>query len=292
MGSVACDICGSGAGSNYTGILPEFNKYITGVRYKYNTVLAHLGTGGNITHLTTKEKYNTAEAWAGWNINQRVRIMASVPYNFNQRAHQGIIQHKNGIGDISLSVLYQLVNKKNKPGDNKLLAQSLWLGGGGKLATGKYNPADKSGNAQNANLFQLGTGSFDFNINAMYDIRLRNAGIYINSSYKINTANKYNYQYGNKLSLNTQAYYKFVVKNGVMIGPNAGIQYENASADRDENTMVFASGGNLLSGTLGIETAFGKFAAGINFQKPISQNLANHIIKAGDRLMLHVALAL
>ncbi|HTG55654.1 MAG TPA: hypothetical protein VL943_05275, partial [Niabella sp.] len=62
--------------------------------------------------------------------------------------------------------------------------------------------------------------------------------------------------------------------------------------DRDENIMVTASGGNLLIGTIGLETAFGKFALGANFQTPLSQNLASGIVRAEDRVMAHFAVAL
>lgn len=293
--SFACDICGCGAGNNYIGILPDFHKHIVGVRYRYNQVVSHVGVGGATTPLTTKERYNIAEAWGGWNLNDHVRVMAVLPYSFNEKSNQGSTTTKNGIGDISLSGFYQLLNSRNTISGEKntnLLVQSLWVGGGVKLATGKYNPADRSVNAQSANLFQLGTGGYDFNVNAMYDVRLQDAGINLNGNYKINTANKYDYQYGNKVNLNSQLYYKFRTKSMVMIAPNAGVQFESSKMDRDENIMVTTSGGNLLMGTIGLETAFGKFAFGANFQTPLSQSLASGIVRAEDRVMVHFAVAL
>ncbi|MCH5598191.1 transporter family protein [Niabella ginsengisoli] len=294
--SIACDICGCGGGNNYIGILPDFHKHIVGIRYRYNAMLSHVGVGGATSYLTTKERYNITEAWGGWNISDRVRVMAVVPYSFNEKINQGNKQSKDGIGDISLSGFYELLNNRNtisgKNDNPKLLVQSLWLGGGVKLATGKYNPSDKANAGQSTNLFQLGTGSYDFNLNAMYDIRLQDAGINLNSNYKINTANKFDYRYGNKLSLNSQAYYKFRTKSNIMIAPNAGIQYENSKTDMDENINVTVSGGRLLSGTIGLETGIGKFAIGANYQTPLSQNLANGIVKSEDRFMVHIAIAL
>lgn len=293
--SFACDICGCGAGNNYIGILPDFYKHIAGVRYRYNQVISHVGVGGGATPLTTKERYNIAEAWGGWNLNDHVRIMAVLPYSFNEKTNQGSTTTKNGIGDISVSGFYQLLNSRNTISgeqNTSLLVQSLWVGGGVKLATGKYNPADRAVNAQSANLFQSGTGSYDFNVNAMYDVRLQDAGINLNGNYKINTANRFDYQYGNKASLNAQAYYKFRTRNKVMIAPNAGVQYENSKTDRDENIRVITSGGNVLMGTVGLETALGKFAVGANYQTPLSQNLASGIVKAEDRMMVHFAVAL
>lgn len=290
--TIACDICGCGVGNSYIGILPDFYKHIFGLRYRYNSMLTHVGVGGNYTYLTTKETYNTVEAWSGWNIGKKFRVMASVPYSFNERTNQGITNSKNGLGDITVSGYYQLLNNIHTVFGNKLLVQSLWIGGGLKMATGKYNPKDKNSTNDNANLFQLGTGSNDFNISAMYDIRLQDMGINVLSNYKITTVNKYDYQYGNKFNMNAQAYYKFRIKNKLAIAPNAGVQYETAKNDLDNGFKVTVSGGNLLLGTAGIETAFSKLAIGANIQTPFSQSLANGIVKANNRLMLHVAIAL
>ncbi len=288
----ACDICGCGVGNSYIGILPDFHKHIFGLRYRYNSMLTHVGVGGSYTYLTSKETYNTVEAWGGWNITQKFRVMVSVPYSFNEKTNQGIISSKNGIGDITLSGYYQLLNNRHTVFESKLLVQSLWIGGGIKLATGKYNPSDKNSTNDNANLFQLGTGSNDFNLGLMYDIRLQDMGINLSSNYKITTANKYDYQYGNKFNVNTQAYYKFRIKNKITIAPNAGVQYETSANDFDKGFDVTVSGGKLLSGVAGIETAFGRMAIGANFQTPLSQDLANGIVKANNRMMFHVAIAL
>ncbi|MEO6232749.1 MAG: transporter [Ferruginibacter sp.] len=290
--TMACDICGCGVGNSYIGILPDFHKHIFGLRYRYNSMYTHIGVGGSFSYLTTRETYHTMEAWSGWNIGKKFRVMASVPYSFNERTNQGITNSKNGLGDISLSGYYQLLNNRHTVLNKKLLVQSLWIGGGIKAATGKYNPKDKTSANNNANLFQLGTGSTDFNLNAMYDVRLQDMGINISSGYKITTANKYHYEYGNKFNLNAQAYYKFNIKNKLTIAPNAGIQYENTTNDLDNGFDVTVSGGRLLSGIVGVETAFDKFAIGSNFQAPLSQNLANGIVKANNRFMLHVAVAL
>jgi len=290
----ACDICGCGVGNNYIGILPDFNKKILGLRYRYNSLFTHLGVGGESTYLTTREMYKTVEAWGGYNISSSFRIMASVPYSFNEKINQGKSTSKHGLGDISVSAFYQLLNNRRTDTaiGSKLIVQSLWIGVGIKLPTGNYDPADKASTNNNANLFQLGTGSTDFNISAMYDIRLQDAGFNVASSYKINTANKYGYHYGNKFTVTPQAYYKFRVLNKVTIAPNTGVQYETALSDLEKGFNVTVSGGNLLLGTAGIETSFDKIAIGANYQTPLSQNLGKGIVKANDRIMVHVAIAL
>ncbi len=287
----ACDICGCGAGSNYIGILPDFGNHIFGIRYRYNALQTHIGSGGAVTYLTTKEVYKTAELWGGWTIGN-FRIMASVPYSYNERINQGTTNSKNGPGDISITGYYQLINKRSALRGNKLLVQTLWIGGGIKLATGKYNPADKSSGTQNTNLFQLGTGSTDFSLNTMYDLRLQDAGINIAAAYKMNTVNKYEYRYGNKFTSAAQLYYKFRIKNKLMIAPNAGFQYEYSDKDIDHKFSVDISGGYVLSGTVGAEVGFKKISIGASFQKPVSQQLANDIVRSGNRAMVHLSVNL
>lgn len=287
----ACDICGCGVGNNYLGILPEFRSHIFGVRYRYNSMLTHVGVGGSNTYLTTKENYHITEAWAGWNFGTRFRTMIVVPYAISTRHNQGNTETKNGLGDISVSGFYEILNSRKTTSGSKMLIQTLWLGGGIKLPSGNYNAEDKA-TGNNANLFQSGTGSTDFNFTMMYDIRLQDAGLNISSNYKINTINKEQYQYGNKLNLAAQAYYKFRVDDKFTIAPNTGLQYEKSQQDNDAGFTVSLSGGTLLSGTIGTEISFNKTAMGFNFQAPLTQNLASGIIKAKNRMMVHFAFTL
>jgi len=288
----ACDICGCGVGGYYIGVLPEFHKHIFGLRYRYNSLKTHIGAGGSTTYLTASERYQTAELWGAWNLGKKFRIMASVPYAYNERENQGVNRSKNGIGDISVNGYYQVFNDKRTVFTKKLLVQTFWIGGGIKLPTGKYASADKQSTANNANLFQLGTASYDFLLHAMYDLRIQDAGLNVSASYKMNTANKYDYSYGNKFSAATQLYYKWRIKNKFTIAPNAGVSYENSKKDIDSKIVADISGGRLLLGTLGFETTFKKIALGANWQTPLTQNLANGTVKANNRMMLHVSFLL
>lgn len=287
----ACEICGCGIGNSYIGILPEFNKNIFGFRYRYNSMLTHIGVGGATTYLTTAESYRTLEAFGGVNITRNFRLMASIPYSFDERTNQGITQTKNGLGDISISAFYQLVNSR-KTISEKMLVQSLWIGGGIKLPTGNYNPLSKVTAVETANLFQLGTGSTDFIVTGMYDVRLQDLGFNLTGSYRINTVNAYQYQYGNKCSISAQAYYKFKIARKFSVSPNAGVLSEMGQKDTDHSVSVDISGGNLLMGSVGAELVYRKFAIGGNWQTPLTQNLANGIIRANDRYMIHFSIVI
>lgn len=286
----ACDICGCGAGSNYLGILPDFNSKIIGVRYRYNSILTHVAPDGLASYLTAHERYHTAELWGGWTFGNKVRVMASVPLSYNSRRSPEENDSKTGLGDINVQGFYHLLNTRNTLGGSKLLVQDLWIGGGVKLPTGKYEPLDNDESGKSANLFQLGTGSFDFLLTGMYDIRLQDAGLNLSGSYKINTANKYKYDYGNKWNGSAQFYYKFRVRQVATIAPNAGISYERSAQDLDDGYSVFTSGGHALYGTLGAELQYKKIALGGNWQPILNQQLAGGVVKAQNRMMLHLSL--
>jgi hypothetical protein len=284
--SNACDICGCGAGSNYLGILPEFSKRIIGVRYRYNHLQNHLSINNQTTYLTSREKYYITELWMGYNVTPSFRIMVSLPYQSIHKATISNSYNKGGLGDVTTQAYYQFINHKKTLGNNKTLAQSFWAGVGIKLPTGKYNVADKVDNS--TNLFQLGTGSTDFTLQTMYDIRLQDVGLNFSALYKVNTTNKNNYQYGNKLNTTLQAYYKWRVFNTFTIAPNTGILYEYNDKDKDRNRTVYLTGGSLLNAMLGVELKYKKIVAGFNWQTPLQQNLAEQSVKAYNRSMLHI----
>lgn len=285
----ACDICGCGVGSYYLGILPEFKKRFIGLRYQHKGLTTHISADGSVSYLTSQETYQTAEIWGAFNIGKRFRVMGFVPVNFNERLNQGKTTSKSGMGDIAVLGYYKLLDRQKTIRDKRFV-QSLWVGGGIKLPVGTYDPTDANITQNTQNTFQLGTGSLDFTLNAMYDVRLQDVGINANVSYKINTTNKYDYLYGNKFTGNMLAYYKLNIKNKLTIAPNAGVLYETAQQDINANKhTVDESGGYSTMGILGVECNVKNIAFGGNFQTPLAQELAGNRVKAKDRFMVHVS---
>lgn len=287
----ACDICGCGVGSYYLGILPEFNKRFGGLRYQHKTLMTHLGPHGERNPLTADETYQSAELWGGWNIGSKFRVLVFLPYNFNERIAQTGNGTKSGIGDIAAMGYYSLFDQKTSLGQ-KLLVQSLWVGAGIKAPTGKYEPAERLAISESPNNFQLGTASTDFTLNATYDIRLQDAGMNLNLNYKLNTANKHEYRYGNKFTSNALFYYKFRIAKVLTVAPNAGILYETAQKDVENKQYdVATSGGYSLSAIGGLEFSYNRFSLGGNYQNVRAQDLAGGRAVAGNRLMVHTSIA-
>lgn len=281
-----CDICGGGAGSYYLGLLPQFNKKVIGVRYQYNQLFTQLDINGNRTSLTNKEKYNTVEIWGAWNIGTKWRLMAVLPYSYVEKYNYGtdLNTKKNGLSDITVTTYYNIF----KSFDNTI-KHSVWLGAGIKLPSGKYNEMEVTNNSPN--IFQLGTGSTDFLTQVMYDLNINSWGLNTTVNYKINTKNNSEYQYGNKLTANATLYHKINIGPSVRITPNIGINYENQQKDKTMNFTVDQTGGNVLQGSYGIESSIQKIAFGINYQNPLSQNIAKKRADLNNKFMVHLSYA-
>jgi len=285
----ACDICGCGVGSYYLGILPEFQKRFVGIRYQNKMLITHLTPSGSRSYLTTDERYQSVELWGAVNIGKRFRIIGFIPVNHIRKASSEHTDSKTGLGDIALIGYYNLLKSESTTNQFRYLVHTLWVGAGVKAGTGRYNVMDSREN-QNLNTFQLGSGSVDFSANAMYDIRLQDAGINTNLSYKMNTQNRYGYQYGNKLTANMLLYYKLRVGAMMSLAPNAGILYESSAKDHSTGNMqVDLSGGYNTLYSFGAELRVKQINIGCNYQRPLAQSLGSGIVQAGNRWMMHLS---
>ncbi|TAE08344.1 MAG: hypothetical protein EAY72_13425 [Bacteroidetes bacterium] len=282
----ACDICGCGVGTQYVGIQPGFSKRVVALRTQYRSITTHVGLGGSNTHLTAKEQFFTTEVLVAIPIGQRWRFMANLPVGIigKTRVTSGEHVATNGLADASATVLREITNV-NTTWQGKKLAVSGWLGAGIKAPTGKYTAANQ---ANGFNSFQLGSGSWDALLQAMYDVRLNDWGINIASLYRINSANAHQYQFGNRTSVTMQAYKKIASSRLGTFSPNAGWLYEHAQADRNFQEKVLFSSGYIHHASIGLEWKRNHWLAGANIQIPLVQTVAQGFATAHSRAMFFV----
>jgi hypothetical protein len=280
--STACEICGCGLGNYYIGILPHFDKRFFGVRYHFNSFQTRLNDEPT---QFSKDFYQTIEFWGGLNIGNRFQLLAFVPYNINHQVSDEGTSDLKGLGDAAL-----MVNFKAFATTNKNVSQQFWLGAGVKLPTGKFvidaNDPDLAAVANT----QLGSGSTDILLNGMYNISISKLGINTTVNYKINTENREEYKFGNKLTAGSFAYYIFPL-NRVVISPNVGLLYEHTEHSELSGSKVDLTGGKILQGSIGAEISFSRMAIGLSVQLPVAQNFAENQTKEKVKGVVHVSFA-
>ena len=286
VNSFACPICGCGGGNLYMGLMPDFKSKFIGIRYHYADY--HTQLANDPTQFSTNY-YNSIEVWGGFNIGNKLRIMGVIPYYSNKQIDDDGTTFNKGIGDITLLAQYNVWQSTAFLNNSKALKQELWLGGGIKLPTGNFqvNVADSSTTLADINA-QLGTGSTDFIFTGLYSLQLGKLGLNATANYKVNLENSDKYKYGNKLTGNLIAYYRFGSKH-VSMSPNIGIGYESTAKNELQNAKVAFTGSTLVTSIAGVELNYKAIGLGINAQLPLSQNFAEGQTQLRFKAMAHVS---
>lgn len=262
----ACDICGCSLGGNYFGILPLYNKNFVGFRWSQAKFHSYIGPTQYLAAQQSDDTYQKVEVWGRYYITKRIQLFAFIPYMYNDMRGTDQVVFAQGLGDINLMANYVILNTGEEKSDFK----HILIGGGGvKLPTGKFNLEDK-GKIINRN-FQMGTGSLDFNLNAVYTVRYKKAGINLETGYKINTRNRHDYIFGNQYRASGQIFYwqKF---GPISVLPHAGMNFEQAAMHKDGNIIQTNTGGTAWLASGGMDFYVNRFTLGLNYQEPAAQH--------------------
>jgi hypothetical protein len=266
LSDINCDLCGC-----YLGPDPNYNFNSAGIRYRFRSF-----SGNSSSELSNNEldhsghsheddeSYSTYELWGRYYISPKFQLAGTMPFSYNKIGDESF----SGAGDMQVQAKYQIFNTE-VDGSTKF-RNRLFLGGGVKLPTGKFNQEDDSGEV--VPHFQTGTGSFDFLLTGTYFAKSGGLGFVLDAVYKINTENKNKYLFGNQMNVNGVFSYDIVADN-VTIIPYAGIYYEYAPEDKSDSVKDPNSGGNALFGNFGVDVTAGMIAFKLNYQPPFSQSL-------------------
>ncbi len=278
---LGCDICGCSVSGSYFGLLPQYRKHFIGLRTNLRTIeVKHPPLFAGEKTVYSNDLAFSTEMWGKYQLNNKLQIIGILPYQFNERKEEGIHLKHNGLGDISLSLIYKVWSTPDS--NQNSFKQSILIGGGLKIPTGKYfNTVVYNGLILPG--FQTGTASWDIPVNFLYTIKRKSLGLNTEMTYQFNTTNRYGYQFGNRFSSAIRLFY-WKYKPLLSILPQAGFSYENYAQDKKENVLVRYTGGSSVWSFAGIDLYKGRWGIGLNTWYPIYQNVGEKHIKMLPRL--------
>ena len=282
---MACDVCGCSLSGLYFGFIPVQNTHFVGLKYNMASFDAFIDNDDYyFEDEYSEDTYQRVELVGRFSLGKRVQLRYMVPYLYNvmDGSHQHVRSH--GLGDPMALVYYSLLNPQNTGVET--IMHSLNIGGGLKFPLGDYEKTDQE-EIINRN-FQLGSGSLDYLVSANYTLRYQKMGINTEGSYKINSANKHEYRFGNQANISANLFY-YVEGDIYSVVPFVGAYYEKANYHTNNEIREGNTGGDSWLGTLGIQFFTGALTFNAQYQIPVKQqfNTDNFAtIEGGNRLSL------
>ncbi len=264
--------CCTGSGANYS-ILPNLNRHVIGLRYTHRNYFSETHSLNPVLDGTKTNQYlNSIELFGRFNLKERLQLSVFMPVNFIRQSSKGVTEKAAGLGDASLLLQYNVLDPLRCNG--KKTKHQLRLGVGTKLPTGEFSMTERD--MFNTNL-QLGTGSIDFLVSAVYTFRFNNFGFNTSASYKLNTTNNKGYRFGDKIQAGLNFFYVFDITE-VRLMPTAGINYEHQfSNKKDKRTLEF-TGGDFITTAVGFDVYYKQFA----FSSSVAPAVMNRLNWTGE----------
>lgn len=274
-----CDACGCSANGGSMGFSSMLNNNFVGVRYVNQSYTTKEGIFYNSPWIS--ENFNTVQVWSRIPISKKIQLSALLPYHNNSRALVTENESISGVGDLTVMAMYAVYQTKS---DSTVFSHKWQLGGGIKLPTGKYNVAN---NGTLNPSFQLGTGSWDYLLVSEYVLKRKQVGLNTALSYTFKTENQKQYQFGNQLNYGSTFFYLLDL-DSIKFVPQVGIAGEVYASNKQVQQDVIGTKGDVLFSKIGLEVGKENLSAGINFMKPINQNLTNGNVIANYRWSINI----
>lgn len=280
----ACDTCGCANGGAFFGIMPQSHQQLLGMRYRLRTFDSHI----NSQRFKAVEQFQTAELWGRFYPLKRVQLLAFVPFSINEQTILLTDETKRiqGLGDISIIAQYNVLNTFFDSTAHTF-DHTLNLGIGTKLATGKYQYNESLDDEVANPNFQLGTGSTDLLLSAIYTTRYKKMGLNTEVNYRITSENSQGYRFANRFSAAT-SFFRTVSLKRTSLLPNLGLSLEHANQDVRNGVRNEFTGGSLVNIITGTELFTPYFTAGVSVQLPVYQNVAGGDLADRPSLSLHL----
>lgn len=271
---VFCDACGCAAGNGSSGFESLLHPQFVGIKY----FAQHYKAKENLflQDLTQDQYFNTVQLWGKIPLTKKLSIYGSLPYHFHEKkTRKGNISIA-GWGDATLMGIYEILQSKNT-------VHQLSGGLGIKIPLAKF---DETGITGVNPSFQLGTGSWDYQMALSYKYQKNLLALLLNSDYTWKTKNKKHYQFGNQWNYSLTGFYRLWRNENQILTGKLGVQGEVYQANKQFGEIIPRTAGSALYGKLGFETSYKKWSVGSEFLWPAYSNLAHQDIAAKSRFSL------
>ncbi|KAA0128727.1 transporter [Chryseobacterium sp. SN22] len=268
-----CDACGCAAGNGSSGFESLLNPQFIGVKY----FAQHYKAKENLfVHDLTQDQYfNTLQLWGKIPVAEKLSVYANVPFHFHtKKTLQGDISI-HGIGDANVMGIYQLINSGS--------SHQLNGGLGVKIPLGKFNEKGLSGVNPS---FQLGTGSWDYQMMLNYKFQKGRAAFLLNTDYTVKTENRKHYRFGNQWNYSATGFYQISGNGDIIFSGKAGMQGEVYDRNRQFGEILPNTAGSALYGKFGFEAAYKRISLGNEIMLPVYSDLAGGDLEAKSRFSL------
>src|SRR5215211_1587824 len=93
----ACDVCGYGVSNYNPFLLPHLSKSYMSLSYLHRLYHTHSDAG-----IHGKEYYNSLLVTGEFGLTNKIKLIATLPYQFNKRKNSDVAKNISGVGDMSL----------------------------------------------------------------------------------------------------------------------------------------------------------------------------------------------
>ena len=277
LDSKACDACGCSLMGNRTPLLSASNKsYLTvGWQSSGFKSIAEQSIG-------SIDQFRVLDISSQYYFNDKLSVMASVPYKFNSRNLNNVRREVNGLGDIRFHAAYSFLQKQiedKKPG--------LFLQGnaGISIPTGEYDPHIHDSDLPEN--FNPGNGSLGFSAGLTFTVTKPAGGIEFDNNSTYYLPSTAGYQFGGQYSSRLTFYGNVHVRQKLIWLPFVGLEYQHVSKDQYANGItVEETGGNNLLGTIGTQIKTGPLLISGFINIPIIDQYANQTVELQQQFRL------
>lgn len=267
----ACDVCGCVSGLSTQGFLPNERFHFVGIVSNYNEFQSQRNILFSDEIEYSTEAFYKSSLTGRWQISDRIAIIGSIPFVYNQQIRDNQTTTETGIGDVSIFVNTLIVNKQDDSN-----AQYLRVGVGSKVPTGRYSSVA----LETSNLFP-GSGAFDILFSTNYMYRKMKWGMIQENQVRIPTENKVGYKYGTTVNANFYGFYAHKTNNTVELMPflGAGIQWKDVDKINRIPVAQQFNGGVIATTDIGLQAVLPSWMIHLKYGHPVFQQLSNNDVK-------------